>query len=127
LRDIEGEIRERGAELVLVGNGTVEQARAFFELAGGVVGRVVVDPQLVGYRAAQLRRDLFYGARPATVCRFAGAWRRGFRPRGVAGDPLQLGGAFVIARGGEVRYSFVARSLGHHPRRRDLLAALSAR
>jgi hypothetical protein len=125
LRGIDQEIRKRGAELVLVGNGTVEQARGFFDQAGGPVGRVVVDPQLVGYRAAELRRDLFSGARPSTACRFAGAWRRGFRPRGVAGDPLQLGGAFVIGRGGEVRYSFVSRSLGHHPRRRELLAALA--
>ena len=125
MRGIEHEIRDRGADLVLVGNGSVEQARQFFDRAGGAVGRVVVDPQLVGYRAAELRRSLFYGARPSTACRFAGAWRRGFRPGGVAGDPLQLGGAFVIARGGEVRYSFVSRALGHHPRRRDLLDALS--
>jgi hypothetical protein len=126
LRDIEQEVRKRGAELVLIGNGTVEQARQFFDRGGGPVGRVVVDPQLVGYRAAMLRRDLFYGARPTTACRFAGAWLRGFRPRGIAGDPLELGGAFVIARGGELRYSFVSRWLGHHPRRRDLLAALPA-
>jgi hypothetical protein len=125
LRGIEHEVRDRGAELVLVGNGSVEQAHQFFDQVGGPVGRVVVDPQLVGYRAAELRRSLFYGARPSTACRFAGAWRRGFRPAGLAGDPLQLGGAFVIARGGEVRYSFVSRALGHHPRRRDLLEALS--
>lgn len=127
MRGIEQEIRRRGGELVVVGNGSLEQARAFFDQAGGPVGRVIVDAQLVGYHAAQLRRDVFYGARPTTACRFAGAWRRGFRPQGVAGDPLQLGGAFVIARGGVVRYSFVSRALGHHPRRRDLLAALSAR
>jgi hypothetical protein len=124
LRAIEREVSERGARFVLVGNGTREQAHAFFARAGGPVGQVVVDAQLVGYRAAQLRHGLLYSAHPRTACRFASAWRRGFRPGAVAGDPLQLGGAFVILRGGEVRYAFVSRYLGHHPRRRDLLAAL---
>ena len=126
MRGIAGRIDELGARLVLIGNGTPEQGQEFLREteAQEMPFRLVLDPQLVGYRAAQLQRPLLEGVRPRTVFSFVRAWRRGLRGGPTAGDPHEMGGAFVICPERGVAYSFVCRVLGDHPSFEEILATL---
>jgi len=126
LRGIAGRIEELGSRLVLIGNGTPEQGRDFLHQtdAEELPFRLVLDPQLVGYRAAQLERPLLAGVRPRTVCSFLRARRQGARGGPVAGDPHELGGAFVICPRRGVAYSFVCRALGDQPSFDEILETL---
>jgi len=113
LRDRVGEIREAGAELVVVGNGTPDHAAAFGE-EEGIDFPLLVDPELVAYRAAGLRRGMRDAIRAKTLGHAMRAFRKGFRQTSVKGDPWQLGGAFVIAPGSRILWKHVSREAGDH-------------
>ncbi|MBW2540636.1 MAG: hypothetical protein JRF15_00970, partial [Deltaproteobacteria bacterium] len=125
MRDRIEEIRARGVELVIVGNGAANFAAAFrddFELDCPLL----VDPELRAYRAAGLRRGRIEMLSPALPFQALRALRSGFRPTGVRGDVWQLGAVFVIRPGGEVTYRYVSRDAGDHPPVDAILAALDA-
>lgn len=117
------EIRARGAEMLIVGSGNETFAAAFREdLALDVP--ILVDPDLVAYRTAGLRRDIRAALSPKVVPNAWRAFKDGYRSRTVQGDPWQQGGVFVIGRGGEdVLFSYVSEVGGDHP---DPLAVLGA-
>ena len=92
-------IEEIGAadlRLALIATGTPEQAQDF-ALAFAPDIDILVDPELVGYRAAKLKRGLFATYNPRTTFALLRAWRKGFRSGPTQGDALQLGGAFLIS------------------------------
>jgi NAD(P)-dependent dehydrogenase (short-subunit alcohol dehydrogenase family) len=123
LRDQIDEIRARGAELVIVGNGAPNFALAFredFELDCPLL----VDPELRAYRAAGLRRGRVELLSPRLPLNALRALRSGSRQTSVQGDPWQLGGVFVIRPGGDLTYSYVSGEAGDHPPVADILAAL---
>jgi NAD(P)-dependent dehydrogenase (short-subunit alcohol dehydrogenase family) len=123
LRDQIGEIRARGAELAIVGNGAPSFAAAFredFELDCPLL----VDPELRAYRAAGLRRGRVELLSPRLPLHALRAFRSGSRQTGVQGDPWQLGGVFVLRPGGELTYRYASREAGDHPPVDELLAAL---
>lgn len=115
--------RSRGASLVIVGNGGSEFARAFREDLG-LEGTILVDPDLVSYRAAGLRRGRTEILSPRLFSNAARALQAGYRQNSVEGDPWQLGGVFVVRPGGELLYAYRSREAGDHPEPADLLAAL---
>ena len=123
MRDEISNIRARGAELVIVGNGTPYFAAAFredFELDCPLL----VDPELRAYRAAGLRRGRVELLSPRLPLNALRALRTGSRQTGVEGDPWQLGGVFVIRPGGGSTYQYLSREAGDHPPVEDILAAL---
>jgi NAD(P)-dependent dehydrogenase (short-subunit alcohol dehydrogenase family) len=123
LRDRIDDIRARGAELVIVGNGAQNFAAAFredFELDCPIL----VDPELRAYRAAGLRRGRVELLSPRLPLNALRALRSGSRQTGVQGDPWQLGGVFVIRPGGHLMYRYVSREAGDHPPVEEILAAL---
>ena len=124
LRGIDDAVRQAGAHIAVVGNGTVEQARAFRD-AEDVPFDLYVDPELAAYGAAGLRRGVRTALNLSTVRASARALRGGFRQTAVAGDPWQQGGAFVIARGGRVLFAYVSRAAGDHPEPGDLVESLT--
>jgi NAD(P)-dependent dehydrogenase (short-subunit alcohol dehydrogenase family) len=118
------EIRARGAELVIVGNGAAHFAAAFredYELDCPLL----VDPELRAYRAAGLRRGRVEALSPRLPLNALRALRAGSRQGAIQGDPWQLGGVFVIRRDGELAYRYVSREAGDHPPVDDILVALA--
>jgi NAD(P)-dependent dehydrogenase (short-subunit alcohol dehydrogenase family) len=124
LRDCAGEIRARGAELAIVGNGGPSFAAAFRE-DQRLEGPLLVDPELRAYRAAGLRRGRALALSPRLAFHAVRAFRGGFRQAGVQGDPWQLGGVFVIRPGGALAFRHVSREAGDHPPVEAVLAALA--
>lgn len=117
------QIRNRGAELVIVGNGGVEQARAFRDRQK-LSFPLYTDPSLESYRRAELHRGLARTFSPRALLHGLAAFRQGFRQGRTRGDPFQQGGVFVIAPGGRLLYHHVSREAGDHPDSADLLRAL---
>ncbi len=114
MRDKIQDIRDRGAELVIVGSGSQYFANAFredFELDCPVL----IDPELLAFRAAGLRRGRLEALSPKLAFNAVRALRSGSRQTSVQGDPWQLGGVFVIRPGGELLYSYLSREAGDHP------------
>jgi hypothetical protein len=107
-------IEAAGAALVLVGNGNAGFARAFRE-DFGITAPLYVDPSRRTYRALGLARPGFLSLlSPRLVAAVARALRAGFMQGAVRGDPYQLGGVVVVAKGGRVVFRHVARDAGDH-------------
>jgi hypothetical protein len=123
LRDAEPAIITRDARLVVVGNGTPDQARILREDLD-FRGTLWVDEGMVAYAAAGLKR----GPGAVLSWRLGGhllrALRAGHRQRGVQGDPWQLGGAFVVAAPGRVVYAHTSGEAGDHAPLAELMVAL---
>ena len=124
MRDATPDIEARGAELVVVGNGAAHFARAFRDDLG-LACRVLLDPELVAYRTAGLRRGRAEVLSPRLPLNVWRAWRAGYRQDAVQGDAWQLGGVLVIRAGGDLLYRYASREAGDHPPVEAVVAALA--
>jgi hypothetical protein len=125
--DAAPEIVARGANLVLIGNGTVDQAKRFFGERGlpKTGCTVATDPERESYRAADFHRGYvrtFFekGSRVA----FAKARTEGHRTTGLYGDLTQLGGLTVTKPPAHLVYFHRSEHAGDHPKVRDVLDAV---
>lgn len=125
LRDEEQAFRQRGAGVVVVGNGGVDHAR-WFRDEEHIPFPVFTDPSRESYRRAGLKRGLGSAVSPRVFANAFRAYREGFRQTSTKGDAMQLGGVFVIAAGGRVLYEQRSNVAGEHPSIGELLAALDA-
>lgn len=107
-------IRQAGAELFVIGNGSIDEARAFRD-DQQLAMPLLTDPTRAAYGALDMRRGLGSMLRLPVFARSLGALRGGFRQARVAGDWRQQGGVVVIAPGGVERYRYVSRFAGDHP------------
>ena len=117
------EIRRRGAELVVVGNGQPMHA-ADFRDQHGLDFPLYVDPELEAYAAAGLRRGLGSTLRLGVLRSGLRALREGHRQGRTRGDPWQQGGVFVITPAGDVLYEYISQEAGDHPDPDQVLAHL---
>lgn len=123
MRDALGSIRSRGAELVIVGNGSRLFAEGFREDLA-LDCPVLTDPELRSYRAAGLRRGRVELLSPQVLINGLRAWKAGARQEGVQGDPWQLGGVFVIRPDGTTSFCQRSAVAGDHADIDEILAAL---
>ena len=123
MRDALPEIRGRGAELVIVGNGRPEHAIDFRD-SEHVESPLYVDPELHAYAAAGLKRGLRSSLSPSVVLRGLRAFGEGKRQGATLGDPWQQGGVFLIRPGNRVEFAYVSEEAGDHPAVAAILAAL---
>ncbi|HEX4477001.1 MAG TPA: peroxiredoxin-like family protein [Polyangiaceae bacterium] len=119
-------ILRRGGHVVIVGNGTIEQARYFFSMKqlprAGV--SVVTDPERESYRAAGFERGVVRTlVNPGSARAYANARRHGFRVKGIFGDLTQLGGLMVVKPPTSLVFFHKSRFAGDHPNMNDVLAA----
>ncbi|MEP6872144.1 MAG: AhpC/TSA family protein [Anaerolineaceae bacterium] len=110
-----------GGELLILGNGTPEQAQWFVE-DYRVVTPVFTDPALRSHTIVGAGKQRIFS--PRTLVRAIGAMRKGFRQNGVKGAALQLGGVFVISADGGMPYQYLSRFAGDHPDPEGAVAAL---
>ncbi len=122
MRDRLEEIRTAGAELVLVGNGSVKFASAFQHDRAPEL-RVFTDPSRKTYEALGMKRGVL--ATIGVRSQVAGwrSTRRGYLQTSLQGDAWQQGGLLAVEKGGHVAYEHANRSAGERP---DLGAALAA-
>jgi NAD(P)-dependent dehydrogenase (short-subunit alcohol dehydrogenase family) len=124
LRERVDEIRDLGAELVVVGNGAMNFAEAFRE-DYSLDSPLLIDPDLRAYRAAGLRRGRVEALSPRMPLNALRALSKGSRQGSVQGDVWQLGGVFVIRPGGDLAYRYVSREAGDHAPPEAILESLS--
>jgi hypothetical protein len=124
LRAIKDEIERLGAELVIVGNGSIEHARWFAEEQSLDSRAVFTNPDLSLYQLFRARRGLSRILHPGAFLSAFRALRKGFRQSGLKGDGLQLGGVFVIQSDGRVTYRRSSRYPGDHAEPNEIVEAL---
>lgn len=116
------DIREAGAELVFIGNGSPRLAARFGETrVPGIT--VLTDPSLDLYRALGMKRSVIATLGPQTWLGAARSVARGHIQTDRQGDPWQQGGLFAMARGGKIVYRRPNQDAADRP---DLDAALRA-
>lgn len=122
MRERLDDIRSAGAELVLVGNGSVKFA-AHFQQERAPEVRVFTDPTLESYKALGMKRSAAATLSPAALVAGARAMAHGHVQTSVEGDGWQQGGLYAIAEGGRIVYSRPNDNAGDRP---DIDAALEA-
>ena len=123
MRDALPEIRRRGAELIIVGNGRPEHAIDFRD-SEHVESPLYVDPELRAYAAAGLKRGLRSSLSVGVLLRGLRAFGEGKRQGATMGDPWQQGGVFIIRPGNLVDFSYISAEAGDHPSVEAILSAL---
>lgn len=123
MRDALPDIRRRGAELIIVGNGQPQHAIDFRDTEH-VESPLYVDPELHAYAAAGLKRGLRSSLSPGVILRGLRAFREGKRQSATMGDPWQQGGVFIIRPGNRVDFSYISEEAGDHPSAEAIIAAL---
>lgn len=126
MRDILPAIREAGAELVIVGNGSAEFARAFRDDLA-LDAPLYTDPTRRTYALAGFKRGVLATFSARGVAHAARALRKGFRQTATRGDALQQGGVLVVDRGGRVLYAHRDNEAGDLAPNEEILAALRSR
>jgi hypothetical protein len=119
----QGDIEARGAQLIAIGNGRAEWARAFIE-AEGVDFPVFVDPSRQSYDAFGMKRGTSKVMTLRGVGHATRATTQGFRQTATRGDPLQIGGVVVFDADGEILYTHVEEEAGDLADIDEVLAAL---
>lgn len=121
-------ILERGARLVIVGNGSIAQAQRFYgdKNLPREGCTVVTDPERQSYRAAEMRRGFVRTfVNPVSVREYRAARTEGHRITGVFGDLTQLGGVMVTRPPARLVMMHKSQFAGDHARTEDILAALA--
>jgi hypothetical protein len=118
-------IHDRGADVVVIGNGNPMFIEGFRETTG-FAGAIYTDPSLELYSAVQLRRGLSTVFSLRGVGRAVGALRRGHRQGRTQGDALQQGGVLVVATDGRVIWQQISSGPGDNASVAEIVAALDA-
>jgi peroxiredoxin len=118
-------IHQAGAELVVVGSGSPEMARAFVEDVG-LTTPVYTDPSRRSYALAGLKRGVLATFSLRGMGHAARAMKKGFRQSATRGDPWQQGGVLVVERGGRIGYVHRDSEAGDLAPEQEVLAAVSS-
>lgn len=115
-----------GASLVLIGQATPRQA-AHFRRRMDIALPVLADETRSSYVAAGAKvATMGELLGPKVLARGALSTLRGHAQGRPVGDPAQLGGAMLIAPGGEVVWSHMSQDASDNARPEEILEALSA-
>jgi len=120
------ELRALGIEVASVGPGSREAAQGFLTRHGVGRGgspsvRVLADPDAAAFRAAGMVRSAWAVLGPGGVIEQARLAAQGYVTRGPQGDPLWLGGALLVDRGGRIVEAWRSRTIAATPRVTELL------
>lgn len=117
-------IRNAGADLVLIGNGSPSFIAGFREETGWD-GPLYTDPSLAVYKAAQLERGVLRTFNPRALGKTIKAFADGQRQGRTLGDAWQQGGVLVITPAGDVLWHHVSEHAGDKAYAEDIVRALT--
>lgn len=126
LRRRENDFRQLGAQVVLVGLGTPEDAAAFKDRFD-ISFPIIADPEKVLYKAFHLKQataKTFLS--PGMAVKGVSAVLRGYGIGMPTGDVRQLPGVFIIDTDGIIRYRFFAANPADHPEPDVLLEKIAS-
>lgn len=123
LADRREEIESRGAQLIAIGNGNAQWARAFIE-SENIDFPVFVDPSRQSYDAFGMKRGTSEVMTLKSLRHAARAMSRGFRQSATRGDPVQIGGVVVFDASGEMIYTHLEEEAGDLADLDEVIAAL---
>ncbi len=119
-------IEDAGGRIVLVGMGSVAQAREFIQRFE-VDFPMICDPDQHLYRDFTIERMTPLGFfSPSMVLRGIGAMAQGHTMGLPEGDVRQLPGVVIIDREGIIQYRYRSSGPADHPAPQELVAALNA-
>lgn len=121
--EAEAEIRAKGAQLVVIGNGPVDSLDDFAKSYPETVV-FLTDPQKKAYQALSLLRGMGGMQSLSMIGSGFRAFRAGHRQSKTKGDPLQQGGVFVVGQGGAVLYEQRSKTAGDHANVSEVLESL---
>ena len=116
---------EAGVRLVVIGQGTPEQA-AHFRESQGVELELLVDSERKAYKAAGAKKATFSELLgPRVVARgVRRSLASGVRQGRTIGHPAQLGGVMLVMPDGSVPYVHLADDASDNPPNDEVLAAV---
>lgn len=119
-------IRDAGAELYVIGNGSPSFIDGFRDETH-YTGPIYTDPSRAVYQAAELKRSVASTINPLgfgkALRAFAGGQRQALVPQG---DPWQQGGVLVIAPSNEVVWHYISGRAGDDPSVTQIVDAIRA-
>jgi hypothetical protein len=118
-------IRNAGAEVFVIGNGSPSFVEGFREITK-YDGVIYTDPSLAVFNAAQLKRGVMKTLNPLALGKTISAFARGHRQGTTKGDAWQQGGVLVIAPGGEVKWHHASERPGDNAEPSQIVAALKS-
>lgn len=125
MRDVSGEIENRGARLVIIGSGLPMHAQGFADKYA-LKDTVFTDPERSLYQAFGMTRSVGKTLGLGALKGGLRAFKEGFRQSGTQGDPWQQGGTLVISPQGVLVYEYLSKEAGDHAPVAQVLAALKA-
>ena len=110
----------------MIGPGRASHLAGFREVTG-YRSDLFADPDREAYRVLGFSSGIskMLGIKPLQGA--LSALKSGIRPGTLQGSALQIGGAVVIAPGGELRYLYREKYVGDHPQVAKILGAVSDR
>jgi hypothetical protein len=118
-------IRNAGAELIVIGNGSPSFIAGFREETGWD-GPLYTDPSLAVFKAAEMKRGVMRTFNPLALGKTIKAFADGQRQGRTQGDPWQQGGVLVIAPGGDVLLHQASDHVGDKIYADEIVRALAA-
>ena len=123
-REIES-IRNAGAEVFVIGNGSPSFIEGFRETTK-YDGIIYTDPSLAAFQAAQLKRGVLKTFNPLALGKTISALRRGQRQGLTQGDTWQQGGVLVVEPGGRILWHHASERPGDNAEPSQIVAALKS-
>lgn len=111
--------------MVVIGNGAVPFLDEFASSYPDSM-LFLTDPKRAAYRAMSLQRGMGGVRALGMVSSGLRAFRAGHRQAKVQGDPMQLGGVFVVAPGGSLVFAQRSKTAGDHAEASEIVQALAS-
>jgi len=108
-------------QLVAIGSGTPTMAKVFAD-EFGFKGDMYVDTKREVYQALDCKRGIGRVLGRKALGEYKKAYAAGYSQGGTQGDGLQLGGAFIIRKSGEIVWSHMEEYAGDHAPLEELVA-----
>ena len=114
---------QKGGELVVIGCGKPGHIKEFRKVTG-YTGKILTDPSREAFKILGLTSSLGGLLGTKMFSRTISVLKQGVKPGSVQGNALQLGGAIVVSRSGNIAYFYRSSEAADDPPVGEMLAAV---